>query len=193
MVASRLTLARIPRAMTTPPFTYFTLPSIERILESPPILSTNFHTRFLYSSRTEREKERIGVSFSNSDCHIATLEWNKGRSGEKKKKNKKRDCRGKNAHPVLQKCGKRREYRREMTFQGGECIRGWLDGVARRGMDALCSLELCSLRNTIKSSLRGASLFNGWLTLIEGHASAPFNARLRKKVSPHGISRHCSR
>lgn len=33
----------------------------------------------------------------------------------------------------------------------------------------LC-LQLCSLRYTIKSSLHGASLFNSWLTLIEGQA-----------------------
>lgn len=63
-----------------------------------------------------------------------------------------------------------------------------IQGVTRRCWTpknegaALC-LELCSLRNTIKSSLHGASLFNGWLTLIEGHARRRVLLPLGKSVT----------
>ena len=72
-----------------PPFTYFTLPSH---WTDPPKSTYPFyqfsHAFPLFISNRERKRERereIGLSVSNRDCHIATLEWNKGRSDEKKK------------------------------------------------------------------------------------------------------------
>lgn len=53
---------------------------------------------------------------------------------------------------------------------------------------ALC-LQLCFLRNTIKSSLHGASLFNGWLTLIEGHARRRVLLPLDKSVTTWRLTR----
>lgn len=59
-------------------------------------------------------------------------------------------------------------YRKKKKRKGRS--RGELgDAEAPEEWGATLCLQLYSLRNTIKSSLRGTSLFNGWLTLIEEH------------------------